>query len=174
MMPPETPNPDLPKVMRPHRLVWLLGSTIAPAFAIPWFVAELQGRRFNDAAVVFMLLEGVAVTLLLRWLCELWPDLLTCALRGTQPQSRWRRPAAVAIGIVLACLANSFFTAYSLVGLPVDPGPDRGAMLTLLILTGLIWLIGAFAFVLAIAAAALKPAATVGEIHPGEGLKDVT
>src|SRR5690349_7838030 len=112
-MTPETPSPDSPKAMRPHRAVWLFGATIAPAFAIPWFVAELQGRRFNDWALIVMLAEGVTVTLLLRWLCKLWPDLLASALRVTQPASKWKRPAMVGVAIVMACLANSFFTAYS-------------------------------------------------------------
>jgi hypothetical protein len=47
-------------------------------------------------------------------------------------------------------------------------------MFTLLLLTGMIWLVGAFTFVLAIAAAGLKPTASVREIHSGDGLKDVT
>jgi hypothetical protein len=167
-MPPETPNPNSPKAIPPHRLIWLFGAAVAPVFSIPWIVAELQGRQFSDAVLLIMLAEGVAVTLLLRWLCQLWPDLLTSALRGTQPKSAWKKPAAVGVGIAMACVANSFFSAYGLVGIPVAPSPDRGGLFTLLLLVGMIWLIGAFAFVLAITAAVLKPIASVQEVPSTE------
>ena len=173
-MSPETPNPDSPKAVLPHRLLWLFGATVAPVFSIPWIVAELQGRQFSDASLLFMLTEGVAVTLLLRWLCQIWPNLLASSLRWTQPKGAWKKPAAVGGGIVIACVANSFFSAYGLIGLPMERPPDRSGMFTLLLLIGMIWLIGAFGFVLAIAAAALKPNASVQEIHSADGVKDLT
>ena len=170
-MPPEALQPNAPRALPPHRLVWLFGAAVAPVFAIPWIVAELQGRQFSNASLLIMIIEGVAVTLLLAWLSQRWPGFLTNWLREKQPRAEWKKPAMVAGGIILACVANSFFSAYGLVGFPVEPSPRNSGIFTVLLVTGMIWLIGAFAFVLAITAAALKPSASP-EIHSAGGLRD--
>src|SRR5262245_34272101 len=127
-MPPESPNPVPTKIMPPHRLICLFAATVAPVFAVLWIVAELQGRRFGNLALLIMLTEGVVTTLLLTRLCQLWPDLLINWLRGTAPKGAWKKPAVVVGGIVLACLVNSFLSAYGLIGLLVERSTDSSAM----------------------------------------------
>lgn len=173
-MPPETTKQDSPKAMPPHRMVWLFAAAVAPVFAIPWIVAELQGRHFNNISLLIMLLEGVGVTLLLAWLGQRWPGFMTGWLHENQPEGAWKKPAAVAGGIVLACVANSFLSAYGLIGLPVEPAQDSSGVFTLLLVIGMIWLLGAFAFVLAITAAAFKSNASIQELQRADGLKDMT
>ncbi len=173
-MPPEPTRHDLRPALPPHRLVWLFGAAVAPVFAIPWIVAELQGRHFSNASLLLMLLQGLAVTLLLAWLCQRWPGFLTNWLREQQPPGTGKKPAAVAGGIVLACVANSFFSAYGLIGLPDAPVANSSGIFKLLLVVGILWLLGAFAFVLGITAAMIKSNAAMQQSPAGDGLNDVT